>query len=100
MRNKLEEWLDVPAIMETCHGNIEGTLKYGIKLPLKPGTTPLKECKIASTESIGAHYWFVNENQSIKIRLIRYETHDDKITGVGSDGVSFNYTIRRIENGS
>ncbi len=99
MGNRLEAWLNVPAIMKTREGNLEGTLKYGIREPIKPSTTPLVECEVGSKEEIGeeqADYWFVNDDQSIKVRLVTYRIGDNILDGLARDTKTFRYMIRRI----
>lgn len=98
MKQQLEDWLNVPSIMETEYGRVEGTVKYGIRLPIKPGDIPLKECKPESKEKVKgetAKYWFVNDNQTIKVRLITKKQEGDKLVGLAYDTVHFKYVIKR-----
>ncbi len=99
MKSQLESWLNVPAIMETKKfGNVEGMIKYGIRIPIAPGTTPLKECKPDSLEEFNgepARYWFVNPKQTIKVKLKIQEQEEDHLKGLAWDTEYFSYTIRR-----
>ena len=94
-----ENWLNTPLIIETRHGNLEGTIKYGVRLPIRPGNIPLQECEANSREKIEGEkpaYWFVNESQSVKVKLLTQSLKKDRITGLGKDVGIFKYTIKKI----
>ncbi|MDD5192990.1 MAG: hypothetical protein PHF67_00215 [Candidatus Nanoarchaeia archaeon] len=99
MSRAIDNWLGVPAVLETEFGNVDGTVKFGIRIPLAPGTTPLQERSLDSIEMIRRErpdYWFVNRPQSIKVRLLTYERYDpDTIVGKAEDVTRFKYTLRR-----
>lgn len=97
-QSKLESWVDIPSVMRTKYGDFEGKLKYGIRIPIKPSTTPLIECEIGSSERIDgerARYWFVNSDQTVKVKLIAQLVTDNLINGLGYDSKYFVYTIRK-----
>lgn len=95
---KLEEWINIPSVMETRHGTVEGTIKYGIRLPIKPATTPLMECELGSRDKVSgekAKYYFVNDEEALKIRLITKSVSDNAITGLAYDNTFFRYIIKK-----
>lgn len=94
----MDNWLNNPLIMQTKHGNLEGTIKYGVRLPIRPATTPLRECELGSKEKIEGEkpaYWFVNDDKAIKVRLLTKKVEEHVISGLGEDIKIFRYTIRR-----
>lgn len=94
----IEEWVGIPAVMNTKYGVIEGNIKYGVRLPIKSGMMPLQECEIGSKKKIDRSrpaYWFVNENQSLKVRLLIRRVEEDLIKGFGTDSRIFWYNIRK-----
>jgi len=51
-------------------------------LPIRPGTEPLYRCKVGSKEKVEGQdpqYWFLGEDESIKIRILgkRYESEQE-----------------------
>ena len=97
----LESWIDVAAKMKTAYGITSGCVKYGIRIPPKPGPTSLYELQPNSREKIKGvkpHYWFINHSQSKKIRLVIAFNHNDKLKGIGRDNLFFRYTIKRDSN--
>lgn len=100
-RSRLESWIDVPAVMETKHGVISGTIKYGVRLPIRSGTISLYECELGSREEIEGEkprYWFINDAQAIKVELIAQAVGADFIKGIGRDSGFFFYTMRKQIN--
>lgn len=97
-QNSIEDWLNVPAVLEADESGkrVRGVVKFGVRLPMKPGTVPLEENK-TKFNGLKGDYWFVNEDQSIRVRLLTY-TIEDEIQGYGYDIEKFKYKIRR-ENG-
>jgi hypothetical protein len=94
--NKLESWINVPSVMETRYGTIEGAVKYGVRLPMRPGITPLHDCEPKSNEKIEGEtpgYWFINNDETTKVKLIAQLVSQDKIRGIGYDQRYFFYTI-------
>lgn len=96
-QNSIEDWINVPAVLEALGKKIEGTVKFGIRLPMKPGTVPLEENN-NKFNGLKGDYWFVNEDQSIKVKLLTYKTNEDEIQGYGYDIEKFEYKLRK-ENG-
>ena len=75
-------------------------IKYGVRLPIRSGMTPLTECEVGSKKKIEGEspaYWFVNYDQSVKVKLITKSINDKKeiISGIGRDSGIFKYIIRR-----
>ena len=98
--SKLTKWLNTPLVLKTKSGNAEGTIKCGVRLPICPGMTPLTECETGSTEKIEGvkpAYWFVNDDQSVKVKLITKNINYEKgtVSGIGKDSGLFKYTIQR-----
>ena len=97
-KNRLEDWINIPAIMETKHGIVRGSIKYGVRLPIMPATIPLQECEPNSREKIKGvkpRCWFVNSELALKIRLITKKVYDDSIKGFAYSSEFFWYTIKR-----
>ena len=95
---KLENWLNVPAIMRIRKDEFVGILKYGVRIPMKSSTTPLQEYEVGSRErvyGVKPGYWFVSEDESIKVRLITAREKEDELKGIGRDSSFFKYSIRR-----
>ena len=98
-KTTIDDWINVPALMETPFKKFEGVVKHGIRMPIAPATTPLKECPPDAKEEINGEkprYWFVDPQQTIKVRLLSHEVSEDNITGEAYDFERFKYTIRRI----
>jgi len=102
-KQRLNEWINVPAKLfaPELGRTIEGTIKYGFRLPMKPGDTPLLElptnCR-GRYEGQSPAYWFVSENQDTKVRLLFLpftKVSDDEIRGRGYDSGLAKIVIRR-----
>ncbi len=97
----LVEWLDKPATLRCGYGQVGGSLQYGIRVPINPGTTPLQRCNPSKPEKIGrenSSYWFVSPNHDIKVRTPQERmitVTPQLIEGVGHDGKDFDLTITR-----
>ena len=99
MRNNLADLIGDSLVMKTKYGEIEGTIKYGIRPPISSGTTPLVECDLNSKKEIDGEvptYYFVNGNQSVKVRLLFNlpVTKENTVKGIGKDSRFFLYTIK------
>ena len=101
-KSKLEKWMEIPAKLKTkSNGSVVGKVKYGIRIPCAGGMTPLKEVELGSKEKVnreGADYWFVNDTQYVKVRLLTARTTDSEITGYGLDVSIFKYKITKLDN--
>jgi len=97
-RKQLESWLNVPVTMEACNKNVEGMIKYGVRLPIRSALIPLQECDVDSKEKIEGEkpaYWFVNDEKALKIKLFIYKIKNGEIKGIGKDSDIFKYKIKR-----
>ncbi len=101
-KSKLEKWIGTPAVLETkSNGSVNGIIKYGIRIPCAGGMTPLKIVELDSKEKINrerADYWFVNNDESIKVRLLTARTKGSEVGGYGLDVSIFRYKITKLEN--
>ena len=94
----LESWLDVPSILKSELGNVEGFIQYGIRLPIRPGTEPLHRCKVGSKEKVEGQdpqYWFLGKEESVKIQIlaIKYEDKSELVIEAYSSDKFFDATI-------
>ncbi len=102
-KDSLEGWINTPVVLEALGEKINGTIKHGVRLPIRSGMTPLAECELGSVKKIEGekpNYWFVNGDQSIKVRLLPPISVNEEgaIYGSGVDVTIFKYVIRR-QNG-
>jgi len=103
-KSKLEKWLGIPSELTAYVKGLKpqsttGNIKYGIRIPCASGMTPLKEVELGSKERVNRErpdYWFVNGEQSIKVRLFTARVRDNEITGYGIDSGIFKYKITRL----
>jgi hypothetical protein len=96
-KGRIEDWIGKAVVLGSVH-SVEGTIKYGVKLPIRPGTAPLHECDLGSREKIEGvrpHYYFVSPDQSIKVRLITHRVSPAEIMGLGYDSQLVLYRIRK-----
>jgi hypothetical protein len=89
-QKRMREWINVPSFLETSLAQpVEGKMLYGIRRPIRSSTTPLIECEIGTRERIEGQkpgYWFVSENQDVKVRLpIIYSVNDNNVKAIGYD---------------
>jgi hypothetical protein len=94
----IDDFIGVPMMLEALGESVSGTIKFGVKLPGRPGTTPLVECPTNSQKEIEGQkprYWFVNDEQSIKVRLDSYAIREHEIAGIGYDIETFKYVLIR-----
>lgn len=97
-QGRIEDWVSIPVILEALGKRVEGTVKFGVRVPMKPGTTPLLECPVESRDLVNGQrpgYWFVNDDEAIKVELLSYKPQDETLSGLGQDREVFNYVIRR-----
>ena len=110
-RSLLERWIDVPVDLEvpSLREKVEGgVIKFGIRIPMAPGFTPLLECHTYDVKDRYrgeyAAYWFVKtgttegvqgETQPIKVKLLTAKEKDGVLYGLGHDVENFKYIIRK-----
>jgi len=97
-KQRLEDWINVPVIIKTTQGSAEGMIKYGVRLPMRPGTTPLHECELDSREKVEGQkpgYWFVNDEKALKIKLFTHSVIGGTISGIGYDTCIIKYNITK-----
>jgi len=101
-KSKLEKWIGTPAVLKTkSNGSVNGIIKYGIRIPCAGGMTSLKVVELGSKEKVNrehADYWFVNNDESVKVRLLTARTKDSEVEGYGLDVSIFKYKIIKLEN--
>lgn len=94
MKINLNEWKNARLISNLK--TIEGRVAYGHRKPIAPSTDQLiEECPGKK-----ARYWFVNENQAIKIRLYFPFNLNDKIYSLGRDTTFFGVKIIKCQQTS
>jgi hypothetical protein len=95
--SELNKWSNIPLVMRTRYGTIEGQVKYGTRKPISPATTPLSEHEKNSRETLNTGYWFVEKDDpSIKIRLLSPRLVTKKsIKGIGYNARPLLYTIKK-----
>lgn len=94
IRRNLQEWLNIPAVLECKAGQVEGSVRYGIRVPIRSGIKPLLPCPVNDRRG---SYWFVSPDQTTKVRIPRIlmKISDKRISGVGIDSGIFRYTITK-----
>jgi len=87
MKINLEDWQDVELLSE--YRRIHGRVAYGYRKPIAPSTEPLIEGHQRS------NYWFINEDQKVKVRLYFPRLRNEEIRAIGRDTKFFRVRIRK-----
>ena len=106
---RMEDWIDVPAILSTKKIVVEGTILYGVRDPIKPGNAPLINVSVGPKKKVRGivpGYYFLNYNLDagigdeiikgdVKVRLLTHWATSSEVRGIGYYSQIFRYQIRK-----
>jgi hypothetical protein len=69
-----------------------------VRISCAGGMTPLKIVNphMKHKKEGGEDYWFVNEDETVKVRLLTAKANDREIRGYGLDTEIFKYKITKL----
>jgi len=98
----IDDWMDIHLSLNSPYGDIQGTIAYGIRIPIKPGNSQLSlyRCPLGFKGEIKGEspaYWFVSgENHEIKLLITKAKPTESEIrVRLYSSGKSFYGTISK-----
>jgi hypothetical protein len=100
-KSKLEKWMGVISVLRTkSNGFVTGKIQYGVRIPCASGMIPLKKVDhhLRHKKERGEDYWFVSDNETVKVRLLTARASDTEVRGYGLDVEIFKYKITTLGN--
>jgi len=98
----LDNWIDAPCQLHCSEGKPIGKIQYGVRIPMKPATTPLETAEPEDKKTrygFKPAYWFIGDEPGLKVLLREiYEVNDSEIKANIKDGrYSTNAVIKKLK---